>query len=119
MNFQEYQDLAKRTDANLGTLRENLIHMSLGMNTEQAELADVLKKNLAYGKEVDYVNLKEELGDLMWYIANMCNHLNWTLEDVCDLNIKKLQQRFPNNFTQIAANNRDLVAERELLEKGL
>jgi len=44
MNFQEYQDLAKRTDANLGTLRENLIHMSLGMNTEQAELADVLKK---------------------------------------------------------------------------
>jgi len=119
MNFQEYQDLAKRTDANLGTLRENLIHMSLGMNTEQAELADVLKKNLAYGKDVDYVNLKEELGDIMWYIANFCNHLDWKLEDVCQLNITKLQKRFPNNFTQIAANNRDLTAERELLEKGL
>jgi hypothetical protein len=55
----------------------------------------------------------------MWYIANFCNHLDWSLEDVCQLNITKLQKRFPNNFTQVAANNRDLVAERELLEKGL
>lgn len=119
MNFQEYQDLAKRTNADLGSLRDNLIHMSMGMNTEQAEFADVLKKNFAYGKDVDYVNLKEELGDLMFYVANACTLLDWKLEDVCSLNITKLQKRYPNNFTQVAALHRDLDAERELLEKGV
>lgn len=118
MTFQEYQDLAKRTDANLGSLLDNLIHMSFGMNTEQAELADVLKRKLAYGKEVDLVNVKEELGDLMWYIANMANHLGWSLEEVCDLNIKKLQKRFPDRFNQVDALNRNLEAERSVLENN-
>lgn len=116
MEIQDYQKKASRTNADCGGLLMDNIHMVLGMQTESAELADVLKKNIAYGKEIDWVNIKEEIGDLMWYVANMCNINGWDLRDILDTNIKKLEARYPEKFTKENATNRDLVKEREILE---
>ena len=127
MEIKDYQEQAARTNAILEKqvydgegqcekLSEN-IHMTLGMVTETAELADVFKKHLAYNKDVDWVNVKEELGDLMWYIANMCNINGWDLRDIMQTNINKLQLRYPEKFTTNKAINRDLNAERSELEK--
>ena len=41
----------------------DILHGVIGIITEAGELAE----NLLYGKSID--NLKEELGDVMWYIA--------------------------------------------------
>lgn len=70
MTLQEYQQQASRTCPDLGSREKNLLHMKLGMLTEVAEIADIFKKNMAYGKEVDLIHLQEELGDLMWYCIN-------------------------------------------------
>lgn len=118
MNITEYKKQAMRTCAPLDNT-DNNIHMILGMVTEVGELADVFKKELAYGKDVDWVNVKEELGDLMWYIINFCTINNINLEDVLDTNIEKLKARYPDKFTREYAITRNLQNERTILEKRI
>jgi len=116
MEITEYQLKASRTMATLGNLTDDSIHMVLGMQTEAAEIADVYKKALAYKKDIDFVNVKEEIGDQMWYIANMCNIHGWDLREILATNISKLESRYPEKFTVEEALNRDLTAERVILE---
>lgn len=117
MEIKEYQLEAARTIVVLETPLLDDLHMVLGMQTESAELADVYKKHIAYGKELDLVNIKEELADQMWYIANLCNLHGWDLRDILQTNINKLRARYPDKFDKDLALNRNLVKEREILEK--
>lgn len=117
MQIEEYCKGAKRTLADLKYREKDNIHMLFGMMTEVGELTDIYKKNLAYRKEIDEVNAKEELGDLMWYVANMCNINGWDLEEILSTNIAKLQARYPEKFTEKNAINRNLIAERKILEQ--
>ena len=117
MEISKYQAEAARTCANIdGGILDDL-HMVLGMQTEAAEIADAYKKTIAYKKELDLVNVKEELGDILWYIANMCNMHDWDLRDIMQTNIDKLKARYPEKFTEEHAINRNLEKEREILEK--
>lgn len=92
--------------------------MVLGMVTEVGELADAYKRTLAYGKSLDLTNVKEEVGDLMWYVVNFCRMTGIDMEDALGINIDKLRVRFPEKFSQEHALNRDLDAERSVLEGG-
>ncbi len=116
MNTNQYQLKAARTLPNLSSQLMDDLHMILGMQTEVAELADAYKKAIAYNKPLDEVNIKEEIGDTLWYIANMCNLHGWSMEDIMDVNIKKLETRYPEKFTEEKALVRDLDAERQVLE---
>lgn len=113
MDANEYQELAYRTaplneDILRGRLASypNLIHAAFGINTESGELTDTLKKTIIYGKELDVVNIKEECGDLLWYIALALSVLGYTLEDVMEENIEKLRIRYPEKFTESDAIER-------------
>ena len=118
MEISKYQAEAARTCANIdGGILDDL-HMVLGMQTEAAEIADAYKKTIAYKKELDLVNVKEELGDILWYIANMCNMHGWDLRDIMQTNIDKLKARYPEKFTEQHALNRDLNKERSILESS-
>lgn len=97
--------------------RERLIHAAFGMQTESAEFTDALKKSLFYGKPLDTTNLKEELGDLLWYVALAMDELNTSFEIETTRVINKLKLRYPEKFTEHLAEHRDLSAERTLLEK--
>ena len=55
----------------------------------------------------------------MWYFANLCNMHGWDLRDIMQTNIDKLKSRYPNKFDSEKAINRDLEAERAILEKPL
>ena len=79
-------------------------------------MMDAIKKHIAYNKPIDWINVKEEVGDLMWYIANFCVINNFDLGEILSSNIKKLQVRYPEKFTDYNATNRDLNAERKVLE---
>jgi NTP pyrophosphatase (non-canonical NTP hydrolase) len=89
LSLKEYQQLAKRTFKDLGTDQKNLLHMKMGLMTEIGEILDALKKHIAYGKELDVVNMREEWGDAMWYIANYYTikgkELHFEAESVFDL----------------------------------
>jgi NTP pyrophosphatase (non-canonical NTP hydrolase) len=76
---------------------------------------DAYKKHFAYGKELDTINVGEEIADIMWYISNLCRLLNIDLEEMQQRNIDKLKARFPEKFTQENALNRNLDIERQIL----
>jgi NTP pyrophosphatase (non-canonical NTP hydrolase) len=123
MKVKTYQQLAGRTDSGkqrkLDAVRYHLLHASLGMNTEQAEFADALKRYMFYGTEIDRINLLEELGDSLWYIALALNTLESSFEICMEGNIAKLQNRYPEKFDDVLAVVRDLTSEREILDKIL
>lgn len=96
--------------------RERLVHAAFGMQTETAEFTDALKKSLFYGKVLDVTNLKEELGDLLWYVAIAMDELDTDFETEMQRVINKLKIRYPEKFTREAAEDRDLDAERKSLE---
>jgi NTP pyrophosphatase (non-canonical NTP hydrolase) len=113
MTPNEYIDQSAKTANN-----EDLTHAMLGLVTEAAEVADAIKKEYAYGKPVDIVNIKEELGDLMWYVAMALRVTGSSFEEIFQMNINKLRARYPGGFTEEKALNRDINLEREILEQA-
>lgn len=100
----------------LGISDIRLLHASLGMATEAGELLDQIKKHLFYGKEIDRVNLIEEAGDILWYMGVLLDELDVSFEKVMQINHDKLAKRYGEKFSSEAALNRDLKAERKVLE---
>lgn len=97
----------------------NLLHAAMGLATESGEVVDAIKKHLFYGKPIDRVNLIEEAGDVLWYLALLLDTIGVPFEEAMDVNIAKLRERFPDKFGGFEALNRDLTAERQVLEQGV
>ena len=110
----DFKAMDKRL-ANDGMKR--LLHGGIGLATESGELLDALKKHIFYGKDLDKVNLAEELGDLFWYIAIVADELGVDFESVMERNITKLQTRYGHQFSEKSSGERDLKKERKILEK--
>ena len=121
MNGKEYQNLAMRTNDGKATLRlesvvgcndlmvcdvGGILNACLGLSGEVGEFNDMIKKWIFHEKELDIEHAKKELGDIMWYIAMMCHSLNWDLDEIMQMNIDKLQARYPDGFDTDRANNR-------------
>lgn len=93
-----------------------LLHGIMGIVTEAGELMDAMKKHIIYGAPIDQVNIREELGDVMFYWALICRLYGWDPHEVLQINIDKLKARFPDKFNEVDALNRDLTKERGILE---
>jgi len=194
MYLKEYIKQSERTMSDKG-FSMNMLHVAWGLFTEVGELVDQAKKHIFYNKPLDVVNLKEELGDIMWYLAiiarefnsekqsiledavfdwldgynymstddskenlidkldelqtqleylrkecmalyrsqstgyleenlntfiesffNLIISLGLSFHDILETNINKLAKRYPDKFDSNLALNRDLKAEREVLE---
>lgn len=115
MDIATYKAASERTLIDKGH-DMNLLHAAMGIGTEAGELLDAFKRKLFYGKELDVVNVKEEIGDIMWYVAILLRELDLDFHELLQLNIDKLRARFPEKFTETHALNRDLGKEREVLE---
>lgn len=110
MTPHEYQIAASRTAPDSQQKRKqeafrnavpiDLEHAIIGLVSEVGEIADALKRHVFYGKELDIENLKEEAGDLFWYLAIYCNSLGLSMEEVMKANIDKLKHRYPEKFTE-------------------
>lgn len=97
MTLDEYQRLASRTvNWNLAD-DEMELHALHGMASEVGEIHGLFQK-VYQGHKIDVMHLKKEIGDLMWFVAEMCTANNWNLDDVCDMNISKLKARYPIGF---------------------
>lgn len=106
MNSSDYQGLANLTDVEnywpgINIMKpEDLrrLHMAIGAAGEVGELCDAIKKNVFYKKDLDIENIKEEVGDVCWYLANLLSSINSSFEEVMQMNIEKLRKRYPNGF---------------------
>lgn len=97
-----------------------VFHGILGIITESGELASALLKSVEDPTAtIDAVNIQEEMSDIAWYKAILHDTLgldwNQGLENV----INKLRVRYPDKYSDEAAANRDLLAERVELERGV
>jgi len=106
-------DIFKRLDT--GKINIRLLHAAMGSFTESAEMVEALLHQYETG-ELDGVNLAEESGDVFWYHAIAAHELGIGFEETQAKNIAKLRARFPNKFEADKALNRDLGAERTILE---
>jgi NTP pyrophosphatase (non-canonical NTP hydrolase) len=70
----------------------------LGMLGELGEIAEPVKKYLYSGHALDVPHVEEEIGDLLWYLANLCNVLGIDMQHAMQRNIEKLQRRYPDGF---------------------
>lgn len=129
MSMESAIELARKAGLNMSEIdfeklmpalpREDAIrifHGVIGVITEAGEMALALAEAISHGTPLDLVNVAEEVGDNQWYIAATLRAMGRTFDGVHRQNIAKLRLRFPDKFTEHDANNRDLGAERKLLE---
>lgn len=96
-----YQDMIERVQKAPGQAR--VLHAALGIAGESGELVDAIKKHVMYGKDLDIANVKEELGDMLWYMSLLLDAIGSSYEEVMQINHDKLEKRFPSGFTEKAA----------------
>lgn len=98
-------------------INPDIVHAIIGVATEAGELLEALTLSLFDNEEFDVVNLKEEIGDVMWYLAIAAVRGGFTLTQSQRVNIAKLAERYGDKFTAEKALIRDLIAERKILEE--
>tara|TARA_B100000902_G_scaffold166493_1_gene161352 strand:- start:393 stop:797 length:405 start_codon:yes stop_codon:yes gene_type:complete len=87
-----------------------LLTAAVGISAEGGEFMEIVKKVIFQGKPYNEENihhLKIELGDVLWYVAQACIALDISLDDLCDMNITKLEKRYPEgHFSEFYSENR-------------
>ena len=134
MTANKYQKLAMRTNDGKSTdrllkemltcdmkylLQQNLIaederHLDiggifnacLGLSGEVGEFNDMIKKWFFHEKDLDIEHAKKEAGDILWYMAMLCESFGWDLEEIMQTNVDKLKARYPEGFDVERANHR-------------
>ncbi len=96
MELNRYQNEARQT-ARYPDVGSNPIYPTLGLAGEAGEVADKVKKVLrdnggAFDLEVRNA-IKLELGDVLWYVAQLSSELGFSLEEVAEANLGKLASR--------------------------
>ena len=96
MDFDNYQIEAWKT-AIYPNKDKNFIYPTLGLVGESGEVAEKVKKILRdKNNSFDYeskIAIKKELGDVLWYLSNLCDELDFSLNEVAEENLEKLNNR--------------------------
>jgi len=108
MTPNEYQQQCNRTclpnyeklSNTLRPMEQHIIHAHMGISSEAGEIGDCIKKHYIYNQPLDYCNLIEECGDILWYVSLMVSACGSTLEQTMEQNIEKLKIRYPEKFTE-------------------
>lgn len=96
---------------------QKVLHASIGLVTESVEILDQVFNSIKNNKEIDIVNVAEEIGDIDWYKAILLREYNLDESKIRTTNIEKLATRYGDKFDDFKAINRDLEKERDILEK--
>src|SRR3989338_303197 len=96
MTFDEYQKISRKT-AIYPSVGKNFVYPTLGLAGESGEVAEKIKKiirdeNGVAGDEKKK-DISKELGDVLWYVAQIASELDLSLYNIASDNIVKLQSR--------------------------
>lgn len=106
-HFSENGIFIETTDGHVLANANMLLNGVLGLTGESGEVIDIVKKCLFQGHIMDVDHMKEELGDVAWYLAICCAGCGLHFEDVLQNNVDKLRKRYPDGFEAERSVNRD------------
>lgn len=130
MNANKYQKLAMRTndgkasdrliwkmheyDMKFSSEQNNkesvdiggIFNACLGLSGEVGEFNDMIKKWVFHEKNLDMEHAKKKAGDILWYIAMLCESFGWNMGEIMQMNVDKLKARYPEGFDVERANHR-------------
>ena len=106
MEIKDYQEGAVRTLNPDLSHEEQVKNMLMGIQGETGEVADMFKKYFYQGHPLDYAEVKEEIGDIFFYLFNLCTSLGFKVSDVLRENNEKLLKRYPDGFDKDKSLNR-------------
>jgi NTP pyrophosphatase (non-canonical NTP hydrolase) len=106
MNFNEYQSQTQKTAFGYATSetenvsqKEAIQFLALALNGESGEVAEKAKKYIREDDEMYVDGLRDELGDVLWYLTRLAVE--------CDIDIEKVAQENVNKLTD--RDNRDMI----------
>ena len=102
MNFTEYQKFAKVTKKPWDNKDSELAYLGLGLAGEAGEVVEIIKKHFSGSKPLDderTEKLKNEIGDVMWYLAALCDGLGFDMGQIAQINIDKLRKRHGDTYS--------------------
>lgn len=111
MNFREYQEATNSTAVYPeGYKIGGIAYCALGLTGEAGEIANKVKKILRGDHELATPQIREairkELGDVLWYLAQLTENLGFELDTIAQENIDKLQSRKERGVIQGSGDNR-------------
>lgn len=100
MTLNEYQSFAAQGIHDATLEREPIVGFALGLAGEAGEVVDDIKKRIFHGREVPMEHTAEELGDVLWYVANIATQCGFSLDDIIQQNVTKLTARYPEMYSK-------------------
>ncbi len=96
MELNTYQDLANTTDQRPGNDEQALAFPLLGLASEVGSLVNQYKKRIRDGQAHELFDRRAaaELGDILWYVANLSHKLGYSLDDVAQQNLRRINERW-------------------------
>jgi NTP pyrophosphatase (non-canonical NTP hydrolase) len=98
-NLSEYQKICKITaKKDFANKNEEIMTWGLGISGEAGDVASCIKKTFAHGND-QKEGIRENVGDVLWYAAMICNFFEWDFQEILEENLEKLKKRYPEGFT--------------------
>lgn len=113
MQLNDYQDQCRRTqrkDLPLWAMREHALY---GLASEVGEILGLHQK-AHQGHPMDDTALRLEIGDCLWFLAELCDVYGWDMDEVAMMNIQKLRVRYRDKFTPEESRARVDVRTRKM-----
>ena len=109
MDFKEYQEKSKKT-AKYPNIGSNFVYPTLGLSGESGEVAEKIKKVIrdkdGIIDEETKMAVEKELGNVLWYVAQLATELGLSLDEVAEKNIEKLASRLERGKINGDGDNR-------------
>lgn len=100
--ISEYQKFVESTSGAYKELTKSegrIAAAALGLVGEAGEASEIIKKGLFHNHGIKKEELHKELGDVLWYVAELCSASGTTLEAVIKGNVDKLKRRYPTGWS--------------------
>ena len=100
LDINDYQKFAAKGIRKESEGKNLVVGFALGLGGEAGEVLDDIKKREYHGRDISVEHTAEELGDVVWYVANIATQLGFSLEDILIYNICKLRDRYPDLYEE-------------------
>jgi NTP pyrophosphatase (non-canonical NTP hydrolase) len=113
MSLARYQELAQKTSGAFGDgVDINRQAMTLlALAGEVGEMCNLFKKMVGHGHDTPIEQFADELGDVLWYVAEAAAAFGYGLDGIAEANIAKLKRRYPDGFSEEASQKRETATE--------